>query len=101
MKKHEALQPFEAIKAQLEQIAESLGLTLEAFALLIEDDQELTAFQCQFTIRAEAVMSEAEREQAKFDAEFQRIEEQEREREIHEQKLPKIQKDIDDWLSED
>lgn len=100
MKKNEALQPFEAIKQQLAQIATSLGLTLETFAFVVEDDQELSCFQCQFTVRPEAVMSDAEREQAEFDAQFAGIEEAEREKELHDKKIPLMKKDIDDWLAE-
>lgn len=101
MKKDDALHPLEQIKRQLAQIATSLGLTLETFALVIEDDQEMSVFQCQLTIRPEAVMSDAEREQAEFDAQFARIEEDEREKELHDKKIPLIKKDIDDWLAED
>ena len=101
LKKTDALQPYQAIRKQLEQIATHLGMTLETFALVVVDDPDFCDIQCQFTIRADAVMSEAEREQAEFDRQFEEIEQRTREQEIMDKKVPKIKADIDEWLQED
>jgi len=101
MNKEEAFQPFMALKKQLEQIAASLGLTLATFGLIIEDDLDLCGVQCQFMIRPEAVMSDAEREQATFDREFEQIEIREQEKELQDKKIPQIKADLDEWLNSD
>lgn len=103
MKKADALAPFLAQMKQLQQIAGTLGLTLDLFGIIIppNGDLELVEYQTQLTIRPEAVLSEAEREQVVMDAQFAQIERGEKEREQREEQIPRLLSDIDAWIRED
>lgn len=67
MKRDEAYEPFKNIKARLEEIAESLGLECHRVSFNVDDDYLVHVV---WTVKAEAVMSEAEKEQLKIDREF-------------------------------
>jgi type VI protein secretion system component VasK len=74
MDKNEALNPIRTLRKRLEEIAESLDTEVEQFVLIPATDDRPDLFQVVFFVRADAMKNEAEKEQAKFDAQFAQIE---------------------------
>lgn len=69
-KKDEAYKPFENIKARLEEVAASLGLECHNIAFTVGPHATLQVF---WTLKADAVMTDAEKDQRRVDDEFARM----------------------------
>lgn len=98
MNKDEALTPVRKLRERLEDIAKSLNLEIETFAYLPGSGDYPDTFQVAAVIRAEAVMSEEELEQVETDKKFQSIERNLQLEHLFEERLPDIEKDIQDWF---
>ena len=72
-KRDDAYRPFENIKKRLEEVADSLGLTIERIAFSLEDDVEAHTMTVVWSVRPDAVMTEAEKEQRKVDEQFKAL----------------------------
>lgn len=98
MDKSEALSPWMTLKKELEKIATSLGLTMESWGVVFDDDPALTSGQAIFTVRPEAVMSDEEKEQLRYDKEFLDMQEADHERDLLETRAPQAREDVESWL---
>lgn len=76
MDKNEALNPIRTLRKRLEEVAQSLDTEVEQFVFIPAAEDRPDLFQVVFFVKAEAVMSEAEKEQKKIDAQFADLEKQ-------------------------
>jgi uncharacterized FlaG/YvyC family protein len=72
-KRDDAYLPFENIKSRLEEVAESLGLTIERISFSLDDNVESHTVTVIWSVRPDAVMTEAEKEQRKVDEQFKAL----------------------------
>lgn len=72
-KRDDAYRPFENIKARFQEIAESLGLNLERISFSLDEDIEAHTMTVIWSLRPDAVMTDAEKEQRKVDQEFEKL----------------------------
>lgn len=70
--KDEAYKPFVSIRKHLEATAETLGLDIERLYFTIDPDNEHT-IHVVWTVKAEAILSEKEKDKLKFDRDFDDI----------------------------
>lgn len=93
MNREEAFGPFANLQAQIEEIAQSLGLSVARFMIDPPDKIHII-----FAVEAEAVLSEYEKEQRKVDLTFAQMEREFEEDGIVESKMEIIRKDIAEWM---
>jgi hypothetical protein len=96
--KDDALKPIQNLQKRLQEVAKSLDLEVETFLYRPATGDMPDIFQVQLIIRAEAVMSEAEKDQKRIDAQFEEMEKALMQDDIAENKLPQIERDIQDWF---
>lgn len=69
-KREEAYKPFANLKKRLEEIAEALGLEVESMILFVNDEYLVNVV---WSVKDEAVMTDAEKDQRRVDAEFAKM----------------------------
>jgi hypothetical protein len=101
MDKDEVLNPIKVLQTRLKEIAKSLNLDVESFVYRPSDENHPDIFQVQLVIRAEAVMSDAEKEQRKVDDEFKLLEAEWAAEHNANNRMPAIEQDLEDWFGKD
>jgi hypothetical protein len=97
--KDDAFRPFLNIKKRLQEVCDALGLDVERFMVLPDEGTEI--IQAVLVVRPDAVMSEAEKEQKRFDEEFARMEKSLVEDSVFDEKKPSMREDLEKWLNDD
>jgi hypothetical protein len=66
-KKDDAYRPFENLRKRFEEVAESLGLEVHNMMFFVNEENMVNVV---WTVKPDAVMTEAERDQRRVDKEF-------------------------------
>lgn len=72
-KRDDAYRPFDNIRNRFQEVAESLGLNIERISFSLDEDVDAHTMTVIWTVRPDAVMTEAEKEQRKVDQEFENL----------------------------